>query len=307
MILYLDIIILLNLLFNLMILSLTTYLARVHTTIYRLLFGTMIATSLVPIVIYFPDSFINSMIGKGIYSIFIVIGAFGCKSILHIMKNVFIFYFISFSIGGGLFGLHFLVQDTLGGETNKFLLYVNNVYGDQMSLIIILIGFPIVWFFTKARMDRHVKDKIKYDQMYNCIITLNGISHQTVGYIDSGNHLVDPLSNRPVIICDEKFLMKFFTDVDWDLLRSSIINHGMEKIPTSIQKQISLVPYQGVGGNSDFLYTIRPEKLTILYENEVIETNNVLIGIQLANLTADNSYHCLLHPQIIHLSTVRSA
>lgn len=307
MILYLDIIIILNLLFNLMILSLTKYLARVHTTIYRLLFGTMIATSLVPIVIYFPDSYFNSMLGKGIYSIFIVIAAFGIKSIFHIMKNICIFYFISFSIGGGLFGLHFLVQDTLGNKTNKFLLYVNNLYGDQMSLLIILIGFPIIWFFTKTRMDRHVKDKIKYDQMYNCIFTINEVSHQTVGYIDSGNHLVDPLSNRPVVICDETFLKNFFTDKDWELLCSSIINHDMEQIPTSIQKQISIVPYQGVGGNSDLLFTIRPDKLTVFYENEVIETNDVLIGIQLANLTADNSYHCLLHPQIIHLSTVRSA
>lgn len=307
MIIYLDLILLLNLLFNLMILLLTKYLARVKTTIFRLLFGTMIATSLVPLVLYFPDSMFNTVIGKGLYSVLIIIGTFGLKGIQQTIKKLLLFYFISFSVGGGLFGLHFLIQDSLNQRTDKLLLYVNNIYGDQISLFVILLGFPLIWLFTKRRMDRHVKDKIKYDQMYDCIIALNGKSHQTIGYIDSGNHLVDSLSNRPVVICDELFLKNFFSEKDWDSLRKAIVEHDMMHLPNPIQNQISIVPYQGVGGSTDFLYAIRPDKLTIFYENEVIETKDVLIGIQLAELTADNRYHCLLHPEIIHFSPMRSA
>jgi len=290
-----------------MILSLTKYLSRVHTTLYRLLLGTMIATSLVPIIVYFPESFFNTFIGKGIFSLFIILCAFGWKGLHQVIKNVCLFYFISFSVGGGLFGIHYLVQDTFFNETNDFLLYVSNIYGDEMSLLIILLGFPLVWLFMKMRMDRHVKDKINYDQMYDVTITINGKSHQTLGFIDSGNQLVDPLTNRPVVICDEVFLERFFTDHDWNTLRAAIVENEMQHFPTALQKQISIVPYQGVGGSSDYLYTIRPDKLMVMYKDVVIETDNVLIGIQLADLTVDHRYHCLLHPNIIYFNTVRTA
>src|SRR5690625_2691110 len=189
-----------------MILSLTSYVVKVNLTVYRLLFGTLIATMLVPIVVYFPNSFFNSMIGKGLYSIFIIICCFGLKGIYETMKNVLFFYFISFVIVGVLFGLHYLAQDSLGIHANKILLSVNNIYGGEVSLLLLLLGFPLMWLFAKSRLDHHVKDKIKYDQMYECILTLNGKSHRTTGYIDSGNHLVDPLSNRSVVICDKTFL-----------------------------------------------------------------------------------------------------
>ncbi|MFD2133044.1 sigma-E processing peptidase SpoIIGA [Pseudogracilibacillus auburnensis] len=307
MIIYLDIILLFNLFCNLLILSLTKYLAKVNVNIHRLLFGTIIATALVPLIVYFPFSFFNSLIGKGIYSLFIIFCTFGFKSMQQMFKKLFLFYFISFSIGGGLFGIHYLVQDSFSSKSNKLLLYVNNVYGDQMSLLIILVGFPLVWLFTKSRMDRHVKDKIKYDQMYDVTIEMNGFRHQTIGYIDSGNHLVDPLTNRPVVLCDELFLQQFFAKADWNKLYQSIALNKLTDFPESMEKRLFIVPFQGVGGNNNYLYTIKPDKLIVHYNNELIETTNVLIGIQLNSLTVDNSYHCLLHPQIIHFSAVKTA
>lgn len=286
---------------------LTKYLARSHTNLYRLVVGSLFATLLVPIIVYFPQSFFHTVLGKVLYSIIIIICTFGFRGVQQLLKKLFLFYFVSFSVGGGLFGLHYLVQDTFGNQTTNFLLYVKNIYGDQVSLLLIILGFPIVWLFTKIRMDMHVREKIKYDQMYECFLSFNNQNHQTIGYIDSGNHLVDPLSNRPVIICDEYFLKQFFNEPDWVMLREAIVNNEMSKIPSTIKKQISIVPFQGVGGSNDFLYTIRPDKLTIFYEENIIETNNVLIGIQLGVLTTEQSYQCLLHPQIIHMSSMRSA
>lgn len=307
MIIYLDIILLLNLFCNLLILSLTKYLARIHVNNYRLCVGAVIATSLVPLILFFPDSLINTFYGKGTYSVFIILCTFGFKGIQYILKSLFLFYFISFSIGGGLFGIHYLVQDSLAPQSNKLLLYVNNVYGDQMSLLLILIGFPLVWLFTKQRMDRHVKEKIKYDQMYDVTIEINEYEHQTVGYIDSGNHLVDPLTNRPVVICDEIFMKKFFTKEEWLILEKCIRENKVDDFPKSMETKIFIVPYQGVEGSTHYLYTIKPKRLIVNYHNGLIETSNVLIGIQLANLTVDQSYHCLLHPQIIHFNAIKIA
>lgn len=287
-----------------LILTLTKYLAKVSIHPFQLLSGAIIATLLVPMIIYFPNSIVNTFIGKIIYSILIILCTFGLRQVI---KKLLIFYFISFTIGGGLFSIHYLIEDVFDPTTKKLLLYVNNIYGSKTSLLIVLIGFPLIWLFTKSRMDRHVKDKIKYDQMYDVIIEMNDQSFKTIGYIDSGNHLVDPLTNRPVVLCDEKFLKQFFSIEDWNVLYQCISENKLTDFPKSIEKKLFIVPYQGVEGKGSFLYTIRPDKLIVHYEDKVIETNHVLIGIQLADLTIDNSYHCLLHPQIIHLNAVKTA
>lgn len=307
LVIYLDLIIMLNVVFNFFLLLLTKYVARETIPWFRLFLGTVIATLLVPLVIYFPNTFIQSLLGKVIYSILIIVVTFGIKSVQQVVANLFIFYFISFTVGGGLIGIQYLTTQSTSISNYNFLLYVNNMYGNQVSLVLLFIGFPLVLYFTKSRLDMHAKEKIKYDQLYEVTIEMNSKNLRTRGFIDSGNHLTDPFTNRPVVICDEILLKQFFDEQDWNLIRKAITEESFEQIPHRFKKLISIVPYQGVEGKSSYMFTMRPDKLVIIYENQLIESRNVLIGIQLANLTVDHRYHCLLHPHIIQFGTVRTA
>ncbi len=306
MTIYLDAVWALNLFIDLMLLLLTKGLARDSTKKRRVLLGALVASLLVPISLYFPDSVFTSVIGKLLYSIVIIFFAFGFLSIYRLMKLLLLFYFTTFAIGGGLIAIHFLFQNPFGLSMNGILTF-NSGYGDPVSWLFVLIGFPCVWLFTKSRMDSHVKEKIRYDQQCPVTIQLKDKSYSTTGYIDSGNQLVDPLTKKPVIICDELFLKQWFSDKAWELLKSAHENLQMEDVPDEWQSYIQLVPYHGVQGKSMFLFALRPEKLTIYYEGQIISTGNVLIGIQFAGLVKDQSYHCLLHPQILKLAAVHSA
>lgn len=290
-----------------MLLLLTKHLTKMAVPLYRLFIGSIVATAFIPLVLYFPESLFHSTIVKGLYSVFIMVVTFGFKGIHQLLTTMFMFYFIAFAVGGGLFAAHFLLESSLQTNFHKILIYVNNIYGDQYSLVLLFIGFPLILYFTKARMDRHVKEKIKYDQLYEVTIAMNGQVHRTTGFIDSGNHLNDPLTNRPVVICDEPFLKMFFVEEEWLLLKTAILEEKVDQFPHSLKKLIAVVPYQGVDGSSNYLFTIKPDKLTVTYDDQLIETKNVLIGIQIANLTGDERYHCLLHPEIVQLSTVRTA
>ncbi|MEC5422779.1 sigma-E processing peptidase SpoIIGA [Virgibacillus sp. C22-A2] len=306
MTIYLDAVWTLNILLDMMLLLLTKALARDSTRKIRILFGAFIASLLVPISLYFPDSFFTSVAGKFLYSILIIVSAFGFITIYRMMKLLLIFYFTTFAIGGGLIAIHFLFQNPVGITTNGLLTFTSG-YGDPISWLFIVIGFPLVWLFTKSRMDKHAVEKIRYDQLCPVTIKLNDISYSTTGYIDSGNQLVDPLTKRPVIICDEFFLKKWFSDKDWKLLEEAHAEMDFEKIPREWEGSIQIVPYQGVQGNSSFLLTIRPQELIVYYGYQKIVTKKVLIGIQFAELVKDRSYHCLLQPQIIKLAAVQSA
>lgn len=273
----------------------------------RLIFGTVIATLFVPLVLYFPHTLVNTFIGKGIYSIFIIISTFGFQNIAILFKRLMMFYFVSFVIGGGLFALHYLLEAPTRNNTDQLLFYVSNIYGDQISLVILFIGFPILIVFTKIRMNQQTIDNVNYRQLYDVRMEWNGFCYDTIGFVDTGNHLLDPLTKRPVIICDSVFIKKYFDNDDWQALKVAILALDPVLLPNHLQQQIQLVPYQGVGGSTNYLFAIRPDKLMISFDKQLIATNKVLVGIQLANLVEDQQYHCLLHPELIYLKEIQTA
>lgn len=307
MIVYLDIILLLNIVFNAMILMLTRYFVRSNRSKKRIIYGSIVASLLVVIEMYLPLSSMFNFVSKIMYSIIIVIITLGWNGIMSLCKHIGVFYFTSFSIGGGMFGFHYLLKDMFTYHAESPFLTVRNIYGEDIQLMFVVVSFPLIWFFTKRRMDEHVQVKIKYDQFYKVRLTLNGQSYETTGYIDSGNHLIDPITRRPVVLCDEGFLKHFFNEEDWQVLVNCVQNTNDTDLPASIEHKVFIVPFQGVGGETNFLYTIKPDEIIVFYEGKQLTSSQVLVGIQLQPLTEDRQYQCLLHPQLIHFSTEKSA
>jgi len=305
MVLYLDIIFSINLLFDFLVLILTNYLTRSKKQYKRLFCAAIFAACIVPLEFLVPISFLNTVYFKSIYAVMIIFVAFGYNGFYRFTKNMSTFMFVMFSVGGGLFGLQFMIRETKFFH-HKLLMTVQNLEGESISLLVLFACFPLFILFMKGKLDRHVKDKIKYDQIYMVTLEIDNVIKYTNGYIDSGNKLTDPLSGRPVAVCDASFLKQFFQADEWDEIIQCIEISHLNELPERLQHRISIVPYQGVGG-SGLLYTIKPDKLTVYYEDEVLETDKVLIGIQTSQLTQDGSFHCLLHPELIKLKMEQAA
>ncbi|MFD1360255.1 sigma-E processing peptidase SpoIIGA [Lentibacillus salinarum] len=295
---YLDAVWLLNLFLDMMLLMLTQALAKDSTRKLRVMFGAFIASLLVPLSIYYPESFFTSLIGKLLYSVIIIVCSFRIYAFYQLAKLLLLFYFTTFAIGGGLIAIHFLFQNPVGLSTNGVLTFSSG-YGDPISWLFVAIGFPLVWYFTKNRMDKHAAEKIRYDQLCPITIQIEQISYATTAYIDSGNQLSDPLTKKPVIVCDEYFLTQWFSEDEWEMLKAAHDDLDFSRVPNGWEKRLQIVPFQGVEGNRTFMLAIKPDHITIVYSDEAIRTRKVLIGIQFAGLTKDQSYHCLLHPEII--------
>lgn len=303
---YLDAVWALNFFLDFMLLMLTQALARDNTGKLRIGMGAFIASAIVPLSLYYPQSFFTTMLGKVIYSLCIVISSFRWRSLNYFIKLLALFYFTTFSIGGGLMAVHFFFHNQLI-ISKSGILTMSSGYGDPISWVFIVILFPLVWLFTKKRMDEHAVEKIRYEQHFKVTLELKNISYSTTGFIDSGNQLVDPISKKPVVICDESFLKQWFSDKEWELMKASYEQLDFDNIPKSWEKLVHIIPFQGVEGGSRFLLAIRPEQLIIDYDQEKIITKKVLIGIQFGHLTKDRSYHCLLQPQLIKLAKLEPA
>ncbi|MHA6251376.1 sigma-E processing peptidase SpoIIGA [Oceanobacillus sp. CAU 1775] len=303
---YLDSVWLLNILLDYMLLALTNKLTKINIKQSRLILGALVASMMVPLTIYFPDTFVTILPFKIMFSMLIIFTTFGFKNIIRFMKLLFMFYFISFSVGGGLIAIHFILNNPVAASNTGILTY-NLGFGDPISWLFVICFFPLVWFFTKQRMDKHVQAEIRYDSFYDVKITIKGTTHETPGFVDSGNQLTDPFTKKPVVICDEAYLLNWFEATDWKLLKQAYENWEMEKIPSNWIDSIVVIPYQGVEGGDGFIFAIKPDLLTIDYGSQGIHTKHVLVGIKFGQLTSDASYHCLLQPELIKAATEYTA
>lgn len=294
---YLDFIWALNFLFDFILLILTSLFVKRESQLRRLIFGAFIASLIVPLTIIFPNYPFSTFFGKIIYSLFIVLCAFPFKSLSSFLHTLFSFYFISFIVGGGLIGVHYLINNPISMINNSLVTF-NKGYGDPISWLFVLICFPFIALFTKRRFEKHTIEKVKYDQLYPVFITINDVKREAIGYMDSGNQLVDPLTNYPVIIADKSLLMHWFNHNEWLKIEelSNTLDHV--HIPKRWKGKINLVPYRTIQGENKILIAIKPEVVSITSERTKISTKKVFIGIHFSNLSKDKSYNCLLQPRL---------
>lgn len=300
---YLDVIWLLNFFLDGMLLMLTQLLVKEVINKWRILSGAFVASLLVPISIYAPDSFFISPVGKCLYSCLIIFTTFGYHSMNRFIKRLLLFYFVSFSIGGGLLAAYFMMNHSLVITDQSWMTFHSGL-GDPISWLFVMIGFPISWYFTKSRMDKQSIENLRYDQLYSVAITIKNKTYETIGYLDSGNQLIDPLTKRCVIICDAQFLKQWFTKEDWEQLIRSYSQLNIHDIPEGWESLIHVIPYHSVSGNDNILFAIRPTRLTFSNQNKRMTTSHVLVGIQFGSLSKDGMYHCLLHPYLMKDSQV---
>ena len=171
-------------------------------------------------------------------------------------NKLFYLYIVSIILGGTLY----LINDSLGYEVDSFI-FINNGY--SINLITLLLFSPIILYLY---VKEHLNYKKKINTKYDVKIQLKNKSIKVIGFLDTGNKLIDPYFKRPIILLNKKYIN----------LRD---------------KKIIYVPFTSLN-NSGLLKCIIPEY--ILINNKKYE--KVLIGIS-ENL----SYDCILNERIIDL------
>ena len=99
-------------------------------------------------------------------SVFIsmVLIVFGYKRFKFFITGLMTFYLITFLIGGSLIGVHYFIQFDMNLSTSLFLANVKG-FGDPISWLFVVLGFPIAWHFSRKNFERMEVTKIQYDQL----------------------------------------------------------------------------------------------------------------------------------------------
>lgn len=290
MTIYIDVVLIENLLMNYIILFATGVILKIKIKHIRLILASLIG-AIYTIIAYISALRIYSNIFlKFILSLIIIYIAFNPKSVKKLFKFTLIFYLTSFVFGGAAFALIYIVkpQDIL--RNNGLVLNTNSLKTIFISAIIafaiIIIGFKVV------------KNKISAKDMYcNIKIILNQKEIETKAMIDTGNFLREPITNTPVIVVEHTLL--------YDCMPKEILNHletilggDFSEIPDKVREEyilrLKVIPFSSLGKQNGMLLGIKADKVIIKSDEEEKENDNVIIGIYDKSLTKRGEYRALL-------------
>ena len=259
MTIYIDIVLIENLIMNFIILLATGIILKEKIKIIRL-FSSSLIGAIYSVVSYMSILEIySSMILKIILSIVIVYIAFNPQTMKKLWKDILIFYLTSFVFGGAAFALIYVVKP-------QDILMKNGLFLGTYPLKTVILG-AIVAFIIIVAAFTVVKSKItKKDMFYEIEISLNGKIIKTTAMLDTGNGLREPLTNTPVIVVEHTLL--------YDVIPKEILNNlenllggEFDSIPEKIKQEymskLKYIPFSSLGKQNGMLLGIKAESIKI--------------------------------------------
>ncbi|MCP8970237.1 sigma-E processing peptidase SpoIIGA [Ectobacillus ponti] len=296
MVVYADMVWLLNAGIDLALLLLTAAILKQRVKRWRLLAGALIGSSIVIFAFTPWAQVMTHPLMKLLYSFFIVYTTFGFTRFRTFIQILLMFYFVTFMVGGGLIGFHFFLQTSplLGGMVSTSTIS----FGDPVSWVFVLLGVPAAYYFSKKRIEHVEITHIRFDQMVQVELVVGQKVKQIKALIDSGNQLYDPITKTPVMIVEAACTGDLFPT--W-LLEQAKEPHRFQDAPEEDDwlTRLRMIPYRGVGQSNSFLLAVKPDCIRIHKDGEVLSVQRVLIGITHTTLSADREYECILHPKLL--------
>lgn len=271
MIVYVDVVILENIVMNYIILISVGILGKFKIHSFRILISSIFGSTYAIISIYIKNIswILNIMVGL-IFSIIMIIIAFPKTKFKELYKKIILYYVSSFIFGGIAFAV-----------STQITVKVMN-----LSIISGIIGLCFIFITIKIILNRR---KMK-SMICNIKIFYNNKSIELKGFIDSGNMLKEPISKKDVIIVEKKSLKtlldnKFLDDID------NILNGKW--LPSNIKTNFILIPFYSLGKNNGIIIGFKPEYIEINYLDQIIR-KEVIVGIYNERLNLNNNCNCLI-------------
>lgn len=295
MTIYIDVVLIENLIMNYIILLATAIVLKIKIKHVRLVIASLIG-AIYSIITYISEIEIYSnIILKIILSLIMVYVAYNPQKFNNLWKFLLIFYLTSFVFGGAAFSLIYIVKPQ---EVSM----KNGLFKGTYTIKVIILG-SIISFIILILAFKLVKSKISKKDMYCEIeIGIEGKKVKTKAMIDTGNLLKEPISNMPVVVTESTLLYEVLPK---ELLNNieNILGGDLNKISEEIKnryaKKIKLIPFTSLGKQNGMLIGIKADYISVLKEEKENKFQNIIIGIYPRSLTRRGEYRALIGIELI--------
>lgn len=295
---YLDVLILENLVINYLILYVTAKFSKYRTSTLRLFSGAIIGALYVGIIIIEPDiKVFYTTLAKILLSFFIIAVTFPPRKIMTFIKTLVIFYISTFIFAGA--ALAFLFFNNQGGFVKNGIVYV---FGQSkwslMFFSLVTVGI-IIKIFMEVIQSKFPRE--------NLLIPVKiAFDNRKIGFpalVDTGNSLKDPLTNNPVMVVEFNALEELLPIEIKDIFKNSK-EDDLSCVTTTIStsqwfSRFRLIPFSSLGKENGMLIGFKPDFIEIGEEEEKRDVKNVIVGIYNRSLSRNEKYKALLGPELV--------
>lgn len=296
---YLDIILMENLVMNYIILWVTSRFAKMGTTGFRLFWGAFIGAAYVILLIVFPQiGFYYSIPAKFLLSLLIISITFSPVNLSSFMKTIVIFYIVTFVFAGASFAALYL--NSAGGFLRHGIVYVfwsSKWATIALAILTTIIVLRVFWDIIQFKLAR--------ERLLRTVeIAFDDRKVDFPALIDTGNSLHDPVTNLPVVVVEfdaikkilpEEICMIFTQGKEDDLsVVASLVTNS------SWYSRFRLIPFTSLGKENGMLIGFKPDYIEIDGEDERRKgIKDVIVGIYNKTLSRNRSYQALLSPDLL--------
>ena len=220
MVVYADVLIVLNLFVDFLLLRFTSNLIKCEPTLFRLSIASVLS-AVSSLYIFLPQSAVAVEIAVRVaLCCVITLVCFGFKNLKFYFRACAVFFAVTFCYAGAMMALWYVAKP------NGMVINNSVVYFNISPLFLIL--FSVIGYFLVSVLRKVLSRNAQYAKRCEIKITAFGRDTVTPAIIDTGNSLEDVFGNSEIVIADKKQFDNLFYGIDEQKL-----NTRYRKLPLS--------------------------------------------------------------------------
>lgn len=296
---YVDAVLLVNFIMDFFILWATGKLVGLRYRLFRLVSGAVLG-ALYSLVVFFPENtLLASFIAKVICSMAMVLISYAPLTKATFIRTMGYLYVVSFAMGGAVIAAIYLTDRTPGSiqvwNGAAVLTGTFNYMWLTIGLgVAILLGYSGIMYLRKNWIQQSLISEV--------VVCLMGHRTSLLALLDTGNQLVEPVSNLPVVVVEARSMQQQLPENIWNAVTGGDdikIPELASQLDPRWSARLRMIPFNSVGRSHGLMLGLRPDYIEIRNKKGTTRINGAVIGLVNRVLSKEGKYEALLHPQLV--------
>ncbi len=224
---------------------------------------------------------------KILFSCLMLVIALYPQSWVEFKKAFLYFYLINFMVAGASIAIAYLLADSRGSSYIPYLWLLGAV------LTALAIGIFGQRYLLRQVMPSLLRFDVELKFNHNNLC-------QGKGFLDTGNNLRDPITNRPVVVAEYQFLKNCLPE---DLREMLDVRQDEDSILDAITgcswaKRLRLIPFSSIGKKNGILLGVRADEIVVKNGSKDLYHQDMVVGIYREKLSPQGEYQFLIPAEI---------
>lgn len=274
-----------NIVINYLILFLACKILKEHIVFWKILISAMIGAGFALIMPIMAVSALFLIILKISLGILMVLIVFPCSSFKKALSSFLTFILMTAVMGGICFAIIYAVSGSLSMD-------LLSMYSAPIPVGVILLCCAFMAWLINSLIKLFYKKQKENNFKFEAVLINKEKQIRANAFLDTGNTLIDPASNKPVIIITYSLFHK--------LCEMPLERVLMKKVTDEDIKGSHYISFDTVGKKSEML-VFEIDKINIITEDKQIKTfEKVLLGLSFGGIFKTFSCDALLHPDYVY-------